>query len=119
MAEARLFLTNKSKHTYLKVQTLPTTSKGELCRGRSSNWFEQKHSGYSLSGYDCVADENGRNLSVHGISRHPVATLVMPKEKFIVKNEELYESLMSCRWQPLDTVHSKIPDKPPQKHDAH
>ena len=27
-----------------------------------------------------MADENGCNLSVHGISRHPVATLVMPKE---------------------------------------
>uniref|UniRef100_A0A8C0NCL3 Chromosome 35 C6orf52 homolog n=2 Tax=Canis lupus familiaris TaxID=9615 RepID=A0A8C0NCL3_CANLF len=32
-------------------------------------------------------------------------------KEFMVKSEELYDSLMSCHWQPLDTVHSEIPDE--------
>ncbi|OWK13217.1 hypothetical protein Celaphus_00014616 [Cervus elaphus hippelaphus] len=37
----------------------------------------------------------------------------------MVKSEELYQSLMNCHWQPLDTVHSEIPDKTPQEQDAY
>lgn len=33
---------------------------------------------------------------------------------FMLKSEELYDSLMNCHWQPLDTVHSDIPDEPPK-----
>lgn len=40
-------------------------------------------------------------------------------KEFMVKSEELYQSLMNCHWQPLDTVHSEIPDKNPQEQDAH
>lgn len=36
-------------------------------------------------------------------------------KEFMVKSEELYDSLMSCHWQPLDTVHSKIPDETPKE----
>uniref|UniRef100_A0A2I3GZR4 Chromosome 6 open reading frame 52 n=1 Tax=Nomascus leucogenys TaxID=61853 RepID=A0A2I3GZR4_NOMLE len=32
-------------------------------------------------------------------------------QEFMVKSEELYDSLMNCHWQPLDTVHSEIPDE--------
>lgn len=39
--------------------------------------------------------------------------------KFMVKSEELYDSLMNCHWQPLDTVYSKIPDETARKQDAH
>uniref|UniRef100_A0A2K5HH70 tRNA selenocysteine 1-associated protein 1 C-terminal domain-containing protein n=1 Tax=Colobus angolensis palliatus TaxID=336983 RepID=A0A2K5HH70_COLAP len=35
-------------------------------------------------------------------------------QEFMVKSEELYDSLMNCHWQPLDTVHSKIPDETPK-----
>ncbi|XP_038627468.1 putative uncharacterized protein C6orf52 homolog [Tachyglossus aculeatus] len=31
-------------------------------------------------------------------------------KKFMVASEELYDSLMNCHWQPLDTVNSKIPN---------
>ena len=40
-------------------------------------------------------------------------------KEFMVKSEELYQSLMNCHWQPLDTVHSEIPDKTPQEQDAY
>ncbi|XP_054346050.1 putative uncharacterized protein C6orf52 homolog isoform X3 [Pongo pygmaeus] len=35
-------------------------------------------------------------------------------QEFMVKSEELYDSLMNCHWQPLDTVHSEIPDETPK-----
>ncbi|XP_076999766.1 putative uncharacterized protein C6orf52 homolog [Tamandua tetradactyla] len=35
-------------------------------------------------------------------------------KEFMVKSEELYDSLMNCHWQPLDTIHSKIPDDTPK-----
>ena len=40
-------------------------------------------------------------------------------KEFMVESEELYDSLMNCHWQPLDTVHSEIPDETPQKQDVH
>ncbi|KAM7099994.1 uncharacterized protein C6orf52 homolog [Molossus nigricans] len=40
-------------------------------------------------------------------------------KEFMVKSEELYDSLMNCHWQPLDTVYSKVPDETPQKPDVH
>ncbi|GAB5571234.1 tRNA selenocysteine 1-associated protein 1 isoform X3 [Prionailurus iriomotensis] len=205
------------------------------CLGyQSGSWFEQQHSGYSLSGYDygCAAERDGHNLSVRETSGRPAASLVTPKcqeleiyplswlwlahlchlpaflagvpsyeavqqysqrestalaekqdenplegkknrrdsqrehlcqflttclcyhmavwwvppppgdphktnppplprdcikdpdlhlnieelnKEFMVKSEELYDSLMSCHWQPLDTVHSKIPDETPKE----
>ncbi|KAF3815320.1 hypothetical protein GH733_016702 [Mirounga leonina] len=112
----------------------------------SGNWFEHQHSGYSLSASTCgcAADGNGLDLSVRETSGPPAETLVPPKEsralaekqdedpledpnlhvnieelnkEFMMKSEELYDSLMSCHWQPLDTVHSEIPDEPLEKHD--
>ncbi|XP_077626269.1 putative uncharacterized protein C6orf52 homolog [Crocuta crocuta] len=115
------------------------------CQGyQSSSWFEQPHSGYSLSGYayGCATDGNGHNLSVRETSGRPAESLVTAKEstalagkqdetpledpdlhlnieelnkQFMVKSEELYDSLMSCHWQPLDTVHSEIPDETPRE----
>ncbi|KFO33784.1 putative uncharacterized protein C6orf52 homolog isoform X1 [Fukomys damarensis] len=29
----------------------------------------------------------------------------------MARSEELYDSLMDCHWQPLDTVHSSIPEQ--------
>ncbi|XP_052584412.1 putative uncharacterized protein C6orf52 homolog, partial [Peromyscus californicus insignis] len=33
-------------------------------------------------------------------------------KKFMSESEELYNSLMSCHWQPLDTVLSNVPGEP-------
>lgn len=41
--------------------------------------------------------------------------IVELNKEFRVKSEELSDSLMNCPWQPLDTVHSKIPDEPPKE----
>jgi len=48
----------------------------------SGNWFEQQHSGYSLSvsTCGCAADGNGLDLSVRETSGPPAETLVLPKE---------------------------------------
>ncbi|XP_057592972.1 putative uncharacterized protein C6orf52 homolog [Hippopotamus amphibius kiboko] len=113
------------------------------------NWYEQQHRCYPLPGYSCGygTDGNGPSLySAHEISGYPAETLLTPKEttalaenqdedsledpnlrlnieelnkEFMVKSEELYDSLMNCHWQPLDTVHSEIPDETHQKQDGH
>ncbi|XP_040839927.1 putative uncharacterized protein C6orf52 homolog [Ochotona curzoniae] len=31
-------------------------------------------------------------------------------KEFMAKSEELYDLLMNCHWQPLDSVESNIPD---------
>ncbi|XP_048961887.1 putative uncharacterized protein C6orf52 homolog [Canis lupus dingo] len=115
------------------------------CQGYpSGTWFEQQHCGYSLSVYGCgcAADGSGSQRSVRETSGCPAQSLVTPKEstalaekqdedpledpnlhlnieelnkEFMVKSEELYDSLMSCHWQPLDTVHSEIPDEAPRE----
>ncbi|XP_036981506.1 putative uncharacterized protein C6orf52 homolog [Artibeus jamaicensis] len=114
-----------------------------------NNWYEeQQHNCCPLSGYSCGFTVNGNeyNLSARGTSGHPTETAVMPEEttalvenhdedlledpnlhlnieelnkEFMVKSEELYDSLMNCHWQPLDTVHSKIPEEMSQKPDVH
>ncbi|XP_028618935.1 LOW QUALITY PROTEIN: putative uncharacterized protein C6orf52 homolog [Grammomys surdaster] len=35
-------------------------------------------------------------------------------KEFMAESEELYDSLMNCRWQPLDTVLCSSPEEPPQ-----
>ncbi|KAM5268590.1 uncharacterized protein C6orf52 homolog [Hipposideros larvatus] len=112
------------------------------------NWYEQQPSCRLLSGYSCgcAVGRNGHNLSEPGTSGHPAEMSIRPKEttaltenqdkdlredpnlpvnteelnkEFMVKSEELYNSLMTCHWQPLDTVDSKIPDETSQKPDDH
>ncbi|XP_011371530.1 putative uncharacterized protein C6orf52 homolog [Pteropus medius] len=111
-------------------------------------WYEQQHGCCPLSGYSCgyTVDGSEHNLSARGTSGHTAETSVTPEEttalaanqdedpledpnlhlnieelnkEFMVKSEELYDSLMNCHWQPLDTVHSKIPDETLQKPDVH
>ncbi|XP_073940938.1 putative uncharacterized protein C6orf52 homolog [Castor canadensis] len=108
------------------------------------HWYEQQHSLYPLSyySYDSAVDRSEPNLlTVHETPADPAGTPVMPEEtiaaaenqdedpladpnlslnieelnkEFMVKSEELYDSLMSCHWQPLDTVQSSIPDETPK-----
>ncbi|XP_008061415.1 putative uncharacterized protein C6orf52 homolog [Carlito syrichta] len=108
------------------------------------NWYEQQHGFYPLSCYSnyCVVGGNEQDpFSAHETPEHPTGTLVTPKEtialaenhdedlledphlylsieeanqEFMVKSEELYDSLMNCHWQPLDTLYSKIPDESPK-----
>nr|XP_021528352.1 putative uncharacterized protein C6orf52 homolog isoform X1 [Aotus nancymaae] len=108
------------------------------------NWYVQQPSSYLLSGYSygCAVDGNGQDcFSARETPQHTAGTLVMPKEttalaenqdedpledphlhlnieesnqEFMVKSEELYNSLMNCHWQPLDTVYSEIPDETPK-----
>uniref|UniRef100_A0A2R8NCI6 tRNA selenocysteine 1-associated protein 1 C-terminal domain-containing protein n=1 Tax=Callithrix jacchus TaxID=9483 RepID=A0A2R8NCI6_CALJA len=107
------------------------------------NWYVQQPSSYLLSGYSysCAVDGNGQNcFSARETPQHTAGTLVMPKvslagmnlyedpledphlhlnieesnQEFMVKSEELYDSLMNCHWQPLDTVDSEIPDDTPK-----
>ncbi|KAJ1068333.1 hypothetical protein K5549_004031 [Capra hircus] len=115
---------------------------------RYGSQYEQQQGGYP-PGYSSGrgAGGNGPNLySAYETSGHPAETSLLPKEatslaenqdedsledpnlhlnieelnkEFMVKSEELYQSLMNCHWQPLDTVHSEIPDKNPQEQDAH
>ena len=110
--------------------------------------YEQQQGGYP-PGYSSGrgAGGNGPNLySACETSGQPSETSLPPKEttsvaenqdedsledpnlhlnieelnkEFMVKSEELYQSLMNCHWQPLDTVHSEIPDKTLQEQDAH
>ncbi|XP_007950386.1 putative uncharacterized protein C6orf52 homolog [Orycteropus afer afer] len=94
-------------------------------------------SGYS---YGCAVGGNADTLlSAHENPEHPAGTSVIMSEgttavvekqdenpledpnlhftietlnkEFMVKSEELYDSLMNCHWQPLDTVLSEIPEK--------
>ncbi|XP_053457550.1 putative uncharacterized protein C6orf52 homolog isoform X2 [Nycticebus coucang] len=102
-------------------------------------WYKQQHSFYPLSGYGCAVDESG--MSVYETPEHSAETSVVPQEttvlaenqdedpvedpnlhlnieelnqEFMAESEELYDSLMNCHWQPLDTVYSKIPDETPK-----
>lgn len=107
------------------------------------NWFGQQHSGCSPSGYSCGFAMAGNGPNLYSAPETPgctAGTWLPPKEttalaenqdedsledpnlhlnidasneEFMVKSEELYDSLMNCHWQPLDTVHSEIPDEIP------
>ncbi|KAM6184890.1 LOW QUALITY PROTEIN: uncharacterized protein C6orf52 homolog [Rhynchocyon petersi] len=106
------------------------------------HWFGQLQGGHPLSGYSnaCLEDGNGDSfLSACEVLEHSSEPSIVSKgttalaenqdedsledpnahfntetlnKEFMVRSEELYDSLMNCHWQPLDTVHCKIPEKP-------
>uniref|UniRef100_A0A8C9PGT4 Chromosome 6 open reading frame 52 n=1 Tax=Spermophilus dauricus TaxID=99837 RepID=A0A8C9PGT4_SPEDA len=99
---------------------------------------------YPLScySYSCAVKGNGPSLyPAPKIPEQPAGNSLMPQEttavsehqdedpledshlhlnieelnkEFMLRSEELYDSLMNCHWQPLDTVHSDIPDETPK-----
>nr|XP_026240397.1 putative uncharacterized protein C6orf52 homolog [Urocitellus parryii] len=99
---------------------------------------------YPLScySYSCTVKGNGPSLyPAPKIPEHPAGNSLMPQEttaasehqdegpledshlhlnieelnkEFMLRSEELYDSLMNCHWQPLDTVHSDIPNETPK-----
>ncbi|XP_006141269.1 putative uncharacterized protein C6orf52 homolog isoform X2 [Tupaia chinensis] len=125
-------------HPRVKLEFQP--SQGPFC----GDWYQQRQGSCLLSGCSNggAADGDGHSLlSAHGPPDPPAGTLVMPEEttaltenqdedpledpnlhlnieelnkEFMAKSEELYNSLLSCHWQPLDTVHSEIPDETPK-----
>ncbi|XP_073426612.1 tRNA selenocysteine 1-associated protein 1 isoform X1 [Dendrobates tinctorius] len=42
---------------------------------------------------------------------NPQVDVTEANKQFIEQSEEVYDALMSCHWQPLDTVSSKIPNE--------
>ncbi|XP_071469783.1 putative uncharacterized protein C6orf52 homolog [Marmota flaviventris] len=92
--------------------------------------------------YSCAVRGNGPSLfPAPKISEHPAGNSLMPQEttaasehqdedpledshlhlnieelnkEFMLRSEELYDSLLNCHWQPLDTVYSDIPDETPE-----
>ncbi|KAM9666616.1 uncharacterized protein C6orf52 homolog [Trichechus inunguis] len=73
----------------------------------------------------CVCDFTEEGSSIHfcshsdeykvwHINPHLHFNIETLNKEFMVKSEEFYDSLMNCHWQPLDTVHSEIPEKTPE-----
>uniref|UniRef100_A0A8C5ZNU5 Chromosome 6 open reading frame 52 n=1 Tax=Marmota marmota marmota TaxID=9994 RepID=A0A8C5ZNU5_MARMA len=106
---------------------------------RSGDRYEQPQLSYPLScySYSCAVRGNGPSLfPAPKISEHPAGNSLMPQvtlpemdlviyshlhlnieelnKEFMLRSEELYDSLMNCHWQPLDTVYSDIPDETPE-----
>ncbi|XP_070372817.1 putative uncharacterized protein C6orf52 homolog [Equus asinus] len=85
------------------------------------HWSEHQHSCCSLPDYSsgwkrtqlplCVCDLWTPNPNLH-------LNIEELNKEFMMKSEELYDSLMNCHWQPSDTVHSKIPDESSKKQDV-
>ncbi|KAM9299088.1 tRNA selenocysteine 1-associated protein 1 [Gastrophryne carolinensis] len=78
-----------------------------------SNWkYDPKSSAYSYQQYGYTAnnwqppEEVGEEAVEDPI---PQLDVNEANREFMEQSEELYEALMSCHWQPLDTVTSKIP----------
>ncbi|XP_006864189.1 PREDICTED: putative uncharacterized protein C6orf52 homolog [Chrysochloris asiatica] len=88
-------------------------------------WYRHQHGGYLASGYSCSCAVAGRGAGA-GLSSaretpehsagnpHRHCSIELLNQEFMVRSEEVYDALMNCHWQPLDTVHSEIPGKTPK-----
>ncbi|XP_031761024.1 tRNA selenocysteine 1-associated protein 1 isoform X1 [Xenopus tropicalis] len=81
-----------------------------------SNWkYDQQSGGYSYQQYGDTAStwqapEETAETAEEALE-DPVLQLDINEanKQFMEQSEELYNALMDCHWQPLDTVMSKIP----------
>lgn len=87
---------------WLQKQTLPSPSVAEgaewnvclrLCGSAWHTFFG------SLSGH----------TGLRGADPAPHLDVHEANKQFMEQSEELYDALMDCHWQPLDTVSSEIP----------
>ncbi|XP_069804293.1 tRNA selenocysteine 1-associated protein 1 [Dendropsophus ebraccatus] len=78
-----------------------------------SNWkYDQKNNSYTYQQYGYTpnswpAPEEFVEEAVE--DPDPEVDVAEANKQFMEQSEELYDALMSCHWQPLDTVTSKVP----------
>ncbi|CAN2388057.1 tRNA selenocysteine 1 associated protein 1 [Pristimantis euphronides] len=77
------------------------------------NWkYDPKNNSYTYQQYGYTADtwpapeEFGEEALE---DPNPQVDIAEANKQFMEQSEELYDALMTCHWQPLDTVTSKIP----------
>ncbi|XP_066462555.1 tRNA selenocysteine 1-associated protein 1 [Eleutherodactylus coqui] len=77
-----------------------------------TNWkYDQKNNSYTYQQYGYTADtwpaaeELGEEATE---DPDPQVDVAEANKQFMEQSEELYDALMTCHWQPLDTVTSKI-----------
>ncbi|XP_075696536.1 tRNA selenocysteine 1-associated protein 1 isoform X2 [Rhinoderma darwinii] len=78
-----------------------------------TNWkYDEKNSSYAYQQYGYTANNwpATEELEEEALEDpNPQVDVAEANKQFMEQSEELYDSLMSCHWQPLDTVTSKIP----------
>ncbi|XP_042318751.1 putative uncharacterized protein C6orf52 homolog isoform X3 [Sceloporus undulatus] len=83
---------NYSYASYERMQ--PTGSMGQ--QAMSTAVFQETSA--MVMNDDLITEDPQLHVDVHRMNR-----------EFMVRSEELFDTLMSCHWQPLDTVTSEIP----------
>ncbi|MEE6481997.1 hypothetical protein FKM82_013107 [Ascaphus truei] len=78
-----------------------------------SNWkYDQKTGSYSCPqyGYTQSTSQTQEELGDDALEDPmPQLDVTEANKQFMEQSEELYDALMECHWQPLDTVSSQIP----------
>ncbi|KAG8565258.1 hypothetical protein GDO81_012771 [Engystomops pustulosus] len=78
-----------------------------------TNWkYDQKNDSYAYQQYGYTADNwpAPEELGEEALEDpSPQVDVAEANRQFMEQSEELYDALMSCHWQPLDTATSKIP----------
>ncbi|KAM4703268.1 tRNA selenocysteine 1-associated protein 1 [Rhinophrynus dorsalis] len=78
-----------------------------------SNWkYDQKTGSYSFQqyGYTQSTSQTPEEIGDDALEDPmPVLDVNEANKQFMEQSEELYDALMECHWQPLDTVNSTIP----------
>ncbi|XP_068098016.1 tRNA selenocysteine 1-associated protein 1 isoform X2 [Hyperolius riggenbachi] len=78
-----------------------------------SNWkYDPKTNAYSYQQYGYTPSnwETSEEFGEEALEDpNPPLDLNEANREFMEQSEELYEALMECHWQPLDTVTSKVP----------
>ncbi|XP_075462298.1 tRNA selenocysteine 1-associated protein 1-like [Ascaphus truei] len=80
---------------------------------RFTNWkYDQKTGSYSCPqyGYTQSTSQTQEQLGDDALEDPmPQVNVTEANKQFTKQSEELYDALMECHWQPLDTVSSQIP----------
>ncbi|XP_044134581.1 tRNA selenocysteine 1-associated protein 1 [Bufo gargarizans] len=80
-----------------------------------TNWkYDQKNNSYTYQQYGYTENSwpTSEELAEEDLEDpNPQVDVAEANKQFMEQSEELYDALMSCHWQPLDTVTSKIPNE--------